>query len=304
MKKELIFILIFLMVFSLVGIYADDNVTVNQTSDNTTINQTSVENVSTPIVPNIALTNFMPQETKIGDIQFNLQIQNNENTTINNTSAFVTGEGFSTYNIVPVDSLAPGDKSYIFIMGNLKEAGNITLTIQINDETFYQNITVIDPNASSQNQQQLDNIQQAQETEQQIKNISNQLDILKQNYSSLETELNTKQADNYDVSSVSLSDLKSDITKAQTGILSGDVVTANVNLELAYEEYSTQRSNLDNAKKVSFMSMVKNNVVLFSTFAGAIITFFALFELLKKKKDNIGEIVSKKITKKEEEKKE
>jgi len=46
---------------------------------------------------------------------------------------------------------------------------------------------------------------------------------------------------------------------------------------------------MSNLSKVSLAAKLKDNAVLFSTLAGAIITFFTLYELLKRKKENIKE---------------
>jgi hypothetical protein len=278
MKKEKLFILTFAIIFFLTGVYAQGNET-NQTA------------------PNLILTNFMPQEVKLGDAQFNLQIQNNQNETATNIIAFVTGNGFSTYNMIPIDSLAPGDKSYIFVYGNLKQAGNLTLTINVNNIIFYQNITVIDPNATS-DQQKLEELQMEQEKEQQIKNISDQLNLLEQNFTSLETELTDKQSNNYDVSLINLNTLDNYLHNIQADILTENVDDAKVNLDLANDEYIAQKNKLDNAKKVPLITILKNNVVLFSTFAGAILTLFALYELLKKQKKDVEELRKKIIKKK------
>jgi hypothetical protein len=285
MKKSIFVILGFILIFSLTGIYAQGDETGNQTMDNSSV-----------IVPNLILTNFMPQEVKLGDVQFNVQIQNNKNEIVNNTFAFITGTGFSTYNVASIASLAPGEKDYIFVYGNLKQAGNITLTIKINDETFYQNITVINQNIES-DQQKLDELQAEQEKEQQIKNISDKLNGLKQNFTSLQNEFSDKQSGNYDVSLINLNILDNYLHNVQADILTGNVNDANLNLNLANQEYLTQKNNLDNVKKVPLITILKNNVVLFSTFAGAILTIFALYELFKKKKEDISEI-SKKIVKK------
>lgn len=286
MKKSIFLILSFILIFSLTGIYAQGN---------ETDNQTIIDNSSVVIIPALNLINFMPQEVKLGDVQFNLQIQNNQNETVNNTFAFIIGNGFSTYNVIPIASLASGEKDYIFVYGNLKQAGNITLTIKINDKTFYQNISVI---SDISNQQKLDELQQEQEKEQQIKNISDQLNELKQNFTALQNEFSEKQSNNYDVSLTNLNTLDNYIHNVQADILTGNVNDANLNLNLAYDEYSSQKSNLDTAKKLPLISIIKNNVVLFSTFAGAILTFFALYELFKKKKEEVKEI-SGKIVKKE-----
>jgi hypothetical protein len=285
MKKRILPMLIF--IFLLAGAYAQE---ANQTSENTTI----PENISTH---KLILTNFMPREVKMGDVQFNLQVQNNQNETATNIIAFVTGAGFSTYEMIQIDSLATMDKSYIFVYGNLKQAGNITLTIKINEDIFYQNITVINPDSDKE---KLDEIKKEQEIEQKIKNISDSLVILKQNYSSLETLYETKERQSYDVSSVNLDILNNYIHNIQANILVRNVEDAKVNLNLAYDEYETQKSKLENVNKIPIITLLKNNTVLFTTFAGAILTFFALFELLKKKREEVKELSEKLAEKKEE----
>ncbi|MEK6827361.1 MAG: hypothetical protein AABX99_02645 [Nanoarchaeota archaeon] len=212
MGKRILFILFFALIFLSAGVCAVGN---------ETLNQTAIDN-STATISNIILTNFMPKEVQLGDAQFNIQIQNNKNETISNTFAFVTGNGFSTYNIVPINSLASGQKDYIFVYGNLKQAGNITLIIKINDETFYQNITVINQNIES-DQQKLDDLKKAQEKEQEIKNISDQLGVLKQNFTILQDEFSKKSSNNYDMSLVNLNLLDNYIHNIQEDILTGNV---------------------------------------------------------------------------------
>lgn len=292
MRKRILLILFFALIFSSTGIYSVGNETLNQTvTDNSTA---VIPNVT---ISNIILTNFMPKEVQLGDVQFNIQVQNNKNETISNTFAFVTGNGFSTYNVVPINSLAPNQKDYIFVYGNLKQAGNITLTIKINDETFYQNITVINQNTES-DQQKLDDLKKAQEKEQEIKNISDQLSVLKQNFTILQNEFSQKSSNNYDVSLINLNLLDNYIHNIQADILTGNVDDAKVNLNLAGEEYLAQKNRVDSAGKLPLINIIKNNVVLFSTFAGAILTFFALYELFKKKKEDITKISEKIVEKK------
>ena len=88
----------------------------------------------------------------------------------------------------------------------------------------------------------------------------------------------------------------------QADILTGNVNDAEVNLNLAYGEYATQKRKLDNAKEIPLVNILKNNVLLFSTFAGAVITFFALYELLKIKRKNITKVIIKKIRKRRKKK--
>lgn len=300
MKKRVLFAIFAMLIFSLTMTFAQTNVSDNQTSQNTS-NSSNNQTIENQFLSGVVLTSFMPKEVKLGDVQFNLQIQNNNNETTTNIIAFVTGNGFSTYDMVPIDSLGSGDKSYIFVYGNVRQAGNITLTIRIDNKNFYENISVIDPNAGS-NQQKLDEVQRQQEKEQQIKNISDQLNKLKENFTILENEFADKQSNDYDVSLINLNILNNYLHNIQADILTGNVNDALINLNLANDEYATQKTKLDNARKLPLFNRIKGNVLIFSTFAGAIITFFALYELLKVKKRNVSELVSEEIRKRKNKK--
>mgnify|MGYP001618214243 FL=1 len=113
-----------------------------------------------------------------------------------------------------------------------------------------------------------------------------ELNNLKENFSALEDELILKKED-YDVSIVNLNDLNTYIKNTQISILVKDVDGAKLNLDLALDEYKTQKNKLDNASEISWVKKAKENALIFSTIAGAIITLFALSELLKRKQENI-----------------
>ena len=51
------------------------------------------------------LTNFIPKEFKLGESQLNIQLQNTGTTELKNLLAFVSGKGFSTSDITPIDIL-------------------------------------------------------------------------------------------------------------------------------------------------------------------------------------------------------
>ena len=67
---------------------------------------------------------------------------------------------------------------------------------------------------------------------------------------------------------------------------------------MAFEEYETQKNKLDNVKPKSIINRIRENALIFSTIAGALITFFTLYELLKRKSENVVTATSKVIIKK------
>jgi len=283
-KRDL-FVLVFVSIFLVSFAFAEnetvnDTLVVNETgvnvTNNLTVNQT--DNISIVDSPSLVIKHFLPAETKIGDVQLSINVQNLKNETINNVYAYVSGDGFSSYNVVPIDSLKPEEKSYILVSGNFKKAGNINLTIIINQETFYQIVKISD-----------DSVSTSAYNAALAANLSAELTDLKNKYSELESEVQSKKSDGYDVSGVNLADLKIMLRDAQTNLLSENLVQARVKIDLAQEEYGIQFAKMNNLKKVSLASKLKDNAVLFSTLAGAIITFFTLYELLKRKNEHLKE---------------
>jgi len=228
----------------------------------------------------ISLLNFFPIETNVGDVQFNIQVRNDGNETINNIIAFISGKGYSSNNIVAIDTLSPNEKSYIIVYGNLKEGGNITLTLRIDREIFYKNITVENPNEGAASN--------AEKEQEELGNISQQIEELKGKYASLELELSDKEDNNYVVSDISLDDLKKFLRNAEASILEEDLKNAKSNLKLAIEEYEYQKNKVDSVKPIPTINKVKDYALIFSAIAGSILAFFAIYELLIKKSINLA----------------
>lgn len=317
----LIISLIFSSITSVMFVLAEDNATIdisgiNETSDtnastnqtfetnisnsintsdsfNTTVfeqeNITNISNTSQTQITDLRLIHVVPKEFKTGDIQFNLQIENNGTAELSNLVAFITGKGFSTYEIVPIDSLKAGEKSYILVMGNAKEAGEIELTIKINEKVFNRSITVIDT-ASIEDKEKLDELEKKDvEKKALVSGLLVQLNDLKANFSTLEKELEAKKDENYDVSSVNLEDLKKLMRDAEAALIKGDSEQGEVSFTLALDEYATQKKKIEEAKEIkkSFTQILRENALLISTFAGSLIALFTLIEILKKKKESL-----------------
>jgi len=282
MKSIKLTILFLCLVFMFNFVFAEnvtvnDSLIVNESIQNETNLTTNVSNISTV---SVAIRHFLPAEAKKGDVQLSINVQNLKSEVISNVYAYVSGDGFSSYSVVPIDSLKPEEKSYILVSGNFKKAGNINLTIKINEETFYQVVNVLDDSAGAV----------AYNTELAL-NLSKEIAILKNNYSALELEIQTKKKEGFDVSGVVLSDLKVILRDAQANLLSENLIQARVKLDLAQEEYLAQSVKMKSLSKVSLAAKLKDNAVLFSTLAGAIITFFTLYELLKRKKEHLKETI-------------
>lgn len=288
--KSIAFITLFIILIS--SVVAEDIILPVETQD--LVNETN-STLDLPQIEDISLKNFIPKEFKLGDAQFSIQIQNNKNETLTNVMAFVSGKGFSTYDIAPIETLDPGEKGYLLVNGNFKESGLIPLAIKINQNTIYQNVTVLgETQKDIERAEQLLKEQEAKKKT--LADLSSSLETLKQNFSSLESTLSQKEKDGYDIKGIKLDDLRDYIKDAQAGIFGEHVEDARININLAAEEYESLESKIPNLQKISIVTKFKDNAVIFSSIAGAIITFFALYELLKKKSSSVTTTVTTKIT--------
>jgi hypothetical protein len=293
MEKRLFIALSIVFAVLAISFVSCENISVNDSLNSSVVANVSINDslnsTNEPVyVPNIEVIKLVPKSFSIGDVQFNIQVKNNQNISVSDVSAFVTGSGFSTYDIIPVDSLNSGERGYIVVSGNFRQAGNLTLTIKINSDVFYQNVSIID----SANQQKVeDDLQKEQDKQAILANISNQLSGLKENYSLLEQEIAQKKDDNYDVSAISLTSLKGYIVNTETNVLTENAELSKVNFKLASDEYADLKKKVDNVQEIPKISKFKDYAVIFSTLAGSIITFFALYELLKKKSSAVAEQV-------------
>jgi len=277
--RKYIFILMLAVLSSFA--MAEVNDTLNDTNSGVSANLTN--SINETFSPTINISNFFPKTFNLGDSQINIEMQNTGNKTLKDIIALITGQGFSTYEMTHIDSLNVGDKSYIILNGNFREIGNITLTMKIMQETFYQNVTVINPNAIDESAQEKKNREKAE----MLNNLNAQLSELEKNYTLLESEILTKKNENYDVSQINLGDLKSYIRNTESNVLSGNADSAKVNFQLALEEYNYQKNKLDNSPEISSVDIIKSYALIFTTLAGAFIMIFTLYELLKKKSERV-----------------
>ncbi len=274
-------------------------------TDKGTKDQTPPEPVidKAPVIEDFKIVKFFPEQFNIGDVQFNIQVVNTGNVEIADIVALVSGVGFSAYNTVPIDRLAPQQSSYIIVMGNFKDGGNVSLMVRIKDKIFYKNVIVIDPHYEEKmaivEQEKLAEAQkkEAELKKELLKNMTVELDVIDANYTAMEDSLRQKKADNYDISEVSLVELKGLMRAARSAILTGDVEDARVNLDLAMDEYNDQFRKLQNAPliKRSLLDIIRSNLLLISSLAASIITLFTFYEIMKKKQKDLGEKVKQKV---------
>jgi hypothetical protein len=151
------------------------------------------------------------------------------------------------------------------------------MTIRVDQEIFYQNVSVV-----SIDSDQAEELQKLEEEKNAIlRNMSIEINNLKENYSKLEDKVNQKKEDGYDISRIDLTYLDKYIRDAQSGVIAGDVSGARVSLDLAKGEYFSLNTKLDNVKKLSFLNRVKTNIFLFAAMASILALVISLLNNLR-----------------------
>ncbi len=238
------------------------------------------------------LVNITPDDAQTGDVLLKIMIKNTGNTKLENLVPVVVARGFSTYDTIPLKSLTPNRVGELFVSGRVADAGDILLTIKINDKIFYDTIKVIEKELVS-NQERLA-AEVAREKE--LGNFTAQVVALKTNYDALEQEVREKKK-GYDLSDIKLDDLKKYLLAADAAAVNRDLEKLKTNVIQARGEYTDQKERLAAAQKKSFMSVIRDNIIFISAIAGGIVTIFAGYELLKKKQQGIVEKIKEIKTK-------
>lgn len=293
LKKKFLILMSIILILEISLFFAQGNesVDLNNSYNNANINNFSNDSA---LKSRIEIIKFFPKEFKLGDAQFNIQVKNNLNETFEGVVASISGKGFSTYGVVPIDLLGPFEKDYIFVNGNFKEVGALNLSIRIKNDFFNQEVNVVDVNAGKDVEEL-----KKQEKIERLENLSKELDILKQNYTNLEIELSEKKNNNYDVSKISLDDLKKYIRSIETDILYENADSAEISLKIAKEEFEYQNTKLSNAQVIPLVTRLKDNALIVSAIVGAILATVALTDIVKRQSshviNSVGRIKKKKV---------
>lgn len=242
------------------------------------------------------LVDFFPKKVDVGDNQLNLYVENAGNRRLENIVALITGEGISTYEVLPIEELDPEQKSYIIARINAKESGVIQLSIKILDDTFERKLVVRDPAADATAiAQQRDE----ERRKQRLAAAGSTLANLTAQYDGLEEQFYAKKNQGFDLSGIDLKDAKTYFRDAQASYAKSDVDQTEANLVLLQDELDDLRMLLAGAQKPeqSFGQWIKDNstfVITFGYILGIIISLFTIIELVKKNKAALAEKIEQK----------
>ncbi len=268
-------------------------------NDNNTLTNNSLDTSSLQLQENISLLKVFPDFIKLGDAQINLQIENAGNTTFKNLEAVVTAAGFSTYEINTIDTLQQKEKGYFIVSGEFKKTGNLPLKIKIKDFIFYSNITVYDPFYVAIDIEK--EKQKEEEKKKKLDELQSKIALLQTNFSQLEQQFDQKKNNDFDVSSISLQDLKTYIRNTQASLAVQDEKESNVNYVLAENEFAYQKGKIESAQEIkkSFKQTMIDNAILISTIVGGLVALITLVEILRRQKEKVHEKIKNINLKKE-----
>ncbi len=264
--------------------YTLDNIT--ETNELNETNETT-EVIIEELFSDFSIIGISPTEAKNGDVLFSIEIKNTGTLPLEELTPIVTGFGFSTYNIIPLQKLSVNEKGYAYVYGvidttDFDAAKNFSLSVKIKEkkEIFVinligiENITVDDTTVDDINMQQ------------ELQNLSDQLTLFEAEYAELEEQIKEKEEDYY-VNDITLADLKEYLTKTRYHILAEDYSQANITLILSRKEIEDIHYRLEHVKKKTLLDIMKDNILLISTFAGAVITLVTFYEFVKRKQAGI-----------------
>ena len=165
---------------------------------------------------------------------------------------------------------------------------------RILDKTFYEEITVNEP-------------EQEREKKEGLAELNTELESYIGDYEELEKEFEMKSIQGYAIKNIDLGDVKNYLRNTQAAIAKEDLNNAKANIVLLKAELEDIKNKLNRAAKQtkSLKDTIKENAILVSTVIGAILAGLTGWEIFKKKKDAIMTMVKKpEEAKKDEEAKE
>jgi len=240
-----------------------------------------VENVSeVELVVSFELVSVTPSETEVGDTLLELTFHNNGTIALSELTPVVVGSGFSTIDVTPIKLLKPNQTDISFVSGQFSNPGIFLLTIKVRDQVLRRSIRVIDSK-----------VKPVEDLTVMKADLSNQLETLRANYKELDTSYRQKK-DSYDVSNIDLTELKKLISSAETALIQMNLVSANASIIQAQREFADQKAALESVQKIGILKRLRDNIIPFSAIAGAIITLFSFYELMKKKQQHLSKKIS------------
>ncbi len=256
---------------------------IEPTKESDSSNQSNATTEPKTQIMEISIVDFFPKKFELGNVQLNILVKNTGNTVLQNIGGIITGEGISTYDIVPIDSLKPSEKNYILFFINTKKSGEIPVVIKILNKVYKTKLTITDP-------QSVQDAQQKQLEEERIRNRTIQLgDILTnltKELDALEEQYYLKKGQDYDLH-ITPDDAKTYLRNAQASFAKRDLDGTEANIVLLQSELSDLKKSMANATqlKLSISERLKDNVPWITALLTGVIAIITITERFKKKSE-------------------
>jgi hypothetical protein len=229
----------------------------------------------------------VPKNLTIGENQVNVLVKSLFGEAIADITADISGFGLKTVKAIPVVSIAPGDKDYVFLTVNATQPGEHDAIIRVRatvggEEVKVEFIDAISVQATASAPRNRTALAES---------IAEQRRMLK----ALELDYAEKKADGYQLLDIedTIKETKGMLLKAQTALTNDDVAMADEHLAAVRFNMDDISTNLENAikPKRSIADFMKENVFWISAMITATLGAFALFEKQRQKMDALKQRV-------------
>ncbi len=231
-------------------------------------------------VAELTLDKVVPESIKTGVSQLNILLRNTGTVDVRNIVAEVSGDGISTVSRIPLPKLIVADKDYAFVTINATKAGaiDVILRITIDNRTTTRIpssiIVTADAVPVSQPKDEFNRTE-----------IRERLDSLKQKYSVLEKEYQSKKGGFVlDGAELRLREAYTFVSSAEVAFFEENFKKSNTNLDIAQERLAELEREIGNAevRQRKFIDKVRENLTYIASFTAAIISIITAVTLINK----------------------
>ncbi len=227
----------------------------------------------------LSIAKIIPKNLSLGENQVNVLVKNSFGSSIENVAANISGFGITTTKHIPVVSIAPDDKDYVFLTLNATQYGDQDVIVRIEATLDGERIRA----------EFIDKLSVSRKEKQPVNETA--LTMMIADYraalKSLELNYTEKKAEEYQLLNLedTIRETKSLLLKAQTALQGENPEQANEYLAAVQFNLDDLRSNVENAYKPkrTIADFMKENIFWISTMITAILGAFALYEKQRQK---------------------
>lgn len=230
----------------------------------------------------INIASYFPTSLQLKENQVTFIVSNEGQDTIKDVYAKVIGEGVQHLSSTTISRLKPGEQDSLTVKMNVLKEGEITASIKIDEKIFPVTFTV------------------AEQVKVNKEELESKLKELKGKLQAQEDLYYEKKAENYLVAEIfeTIKATKKQLQDAQQQILTGNLVDAKVNVDLAGPTIEDITYRLQDAQKPKQTPLIwlKENAVAITAIIAAVGTLSGLAVKVTKSAQKFGGDVKEKFT--------